>query len=120
MNNMAATMAAAPRSGGTCDPDEFQLPVPGLFADIELGRGSMQLPDDFKLGASLAKLLILRDWQRALLRYRHEALQQFERELGGGQPHLNGADRLGLLRSTCDALRIDLPSEFGAVAAAET
>lgn len=112
MSEIAALTPPALRAGGTCDPDEFQLPVCGLFADLELGRGSVQLPDDFQHGASLAKLLVLRDWQRALHSYRHEALRQFEQELSVGQPQLPASERLGLLRSTCDALRIELPEEF--------
>ena len=112
MSEMASMTAPALRAGGTCDPDEFQLPVCGLFADLELGRGSVQLPDDFQHSASLAKLLVLRDWQRALHRYRREALRQFEQELSCGQPQLSAAERIGLLRSTCDALRIEWPEEF--------
>ncbi len=117
MSEIAAMTAPAQRAGGTCDPDEFQLPVGGLFADLELGRGSVQLPDDFQHSASLAKLLVLRDWQRALQRYRHEALCQFERELCRGQPLLPDAERVALLRSTCDALRIELPDEFATATA---
>ena len=117
MSEMAAMTAPSLRAAGTCDPDEFQLPLGGLFADLELGRGSVQLPDDFQHSASLAKLLVLRDWQRALSRYRHDALCQFERELSCGQPHLQAAERMGLMRATCDALRIELPEEFDTAAA---
>ncbi len=117
MSELAAMTAPEQCAGGTCDADEFQLPVGGLFADLELGRGSVQLPDDFKHSASLSKLLVLRDWQRAMQRYRHEALCQFERELCNGQPQLPDAERVALLRSTCDALRIELPDEFATVTA---
>jgi len=118
MSELAAMKAPEQCAGGTCDADEFQLPVGGLFADLEFGRGSVQLPDDFQHGSSLAKLLVLRDWQRAMQRYRLEALCQFERELCSGQPQLPAAERLGLLRSTCDALRIELPEEFETAATA--
>jgi hypothetical protein len=112
MSELAPMMAPAARPSTTSDPDEFQLPMSGLFADLELGRGSVQLPDDFQLSSSLAKLLVLRDWQRSISRYRHEALHQFEQELSRGQPDLSHAERVRLLKSTCDSLRIELPGEF--------
>lgn len=113
MSELAPMIAPAPSQGTTSDPDEFQLPVSGLFADLELGRGSVQLPDDFQRSASLAKLLVLRDWQRSIAHYRHEALSQFELELSRGQADMGHTERLKLLRSTCEALHIDLPNEFG-------
>ncbi len=113
MSELAPMIAPAPSAGTTSDPDEFQLPMSGLFADLELGRGSVQLADDFQHAASLAKLLVLRDWQRSIARYRHEVLRQFESELSRGQPDMGPAERLRMLRSTCESLRIDLPSEFG-------
>ena len=84
---MRAISAQAVRAG-TSDPDEFQLPLPGLFADLELGRGSVLLSDDFQHCPSLVKLQLLRDWQRSLARYRHEAMTQFAHELTGGAPSL--------------------------------
>lgn len=100
---------------GTSDPDEFQLPLPGLFADLELGRGSVLLGDDFRRSPSLVKLQLLRDWQRSLASYRHEAMAQFAHELTGGQPGLPANERLALFRSTCENLRIEVPSGFDAL-----
>lgn len=114
MNEVATTSAAAQRQG-TSDPDEFQLPVAGLFADVELGRGSVHLPDEFQHSSSLAKLHILRDWQRALVSYRHEAMRQFAHELSSGRPEMGAGERSALLRSTCASLHIELPADFAAV-----
>ena len=111
--NELASPPLADRPTGTSDPDEFQLPVSGLFADMELGRGSLQLHDDFKRSSGLVKLQLLRDWQRSLTRYRQAAIQQFEQELSRGAPGMDREQRLNLLRSTCESLRIELPSEFG-------
>lgn len=115
MNEVAITSTA--RRQGTSDPDEFQLPVAGLFADVELGRGSVHLPDEFQHSSSLAKLHILRDWQRALVSYRHEAMRQFAHELSSGRPEMGANERCALLRSTCESLRIELPADFAAVPA---
>jgi hypothetical protein len=113
--NEVATTSAAARRQGTSDADEFQLPLAGLFADVELGRGSVHLPDEFQHSGSLAKLQILRDWQSALLRYRHEAMRQFAHELSSGRPEMGAGERSALLRSTCASLHIELPADFAAV-----
>ncbi len=114
MSEIVRSSTQAGRAG-TSDPDEFQLPLPGLFADLELGRGSVLLSDDFRQCASLVKLQLLRDWQRSLARYRHEAMTQFAHELTGGSPGLGPSERMALLRSTCENLRIEVPSGFDAL-----
>jgi hypothetical protein len=106
---------AHPAAVGTRDAEEFQLPLSGLFADLELGRGSVRLGDDYQHCASLAKLQLLRDWQRSLARYRELALSQFAREMAAGIPKVPQGERAALLRSTCEALRIDLPTGFDAL-----
>jgi hypothetical protein len=111
MSQMAPIDARSGRAG-TSDPDEFQLPLPGLFGDLELGRGSVLLNDEFQHCPSLVKLQLLRDWQRSLARYRDEAMTQFAHELTGGLPQLAPSERLALLRSTCANLRIEVPSSF--------
>jgi hypothetical protein len=114
MSKIAQSSVLAVRAG-TSDPDEFQLPLPGLFADMELGRGSVLLDDEFQHCPSLVKLQLLRDWQRSLARYRHEAMTQFAHELTGGLPGLAASERLALFRSTCENLRIEVPSGFDAL-----
>jgi hypothetical protein len=112
-----APISAPTLRPGTYDADEFQLPVPGFFADVEMGRGSVRLPDDFEQSTSLVKLQILHDWQRSLARYRHDAMQQFAHELSSGCPGMNAVERMTLLRSTCDSLRIELPTHFAGMPA---
>ena len=114
MNDVSQT-GGANRPAGTSEPDEFQLPLHGLFADLELGRGSIRLGKDFHDCTSLVKLQLLRDWQRSLARYRQEAMTQFARELTGGAPSLPNHERLALVKSTCEALRIELPTGFDAL-----
>lgn len=113
--NQAATTSAPAIGPGTCDPDEFQLPMTGLYADLEVGAGSLRLPEDFLEQSALAQLKVLGDWQRALTRYRRSALRQLARELASGAPELRTPERGRLLRTTCESLRIDLPSDFASL-----
>lgn len=110
-----ARSAAAVQHTGTSDADEFQLPLSGLYADLELGRGSLRLTDEFLGCSSLVKLELIRDWQRSLARYRNEAMTQFARELTGGAEGLAAGERLALFRSTCETLHIDVPTGFDAL-----
>jgi len=50
------------------DPDEapFHLPMLGLYADLEAGSGSVQLPDEFFRLSPALRQRILDDWLRGL------------------------------------------------------
>jgi hypothetical protein len=112
-----APMSAVAAPAGTSDADEFQLPVAGLFADMELARGSVHLPDEFQQSTCLVKLQVIRDWQRSLLRLRHDTLHQFANELWCSRPGMSPGERQALLRSVCESLRIELPADFASVRA---
>jgi hypothetical protein len=114
--NTTAPVSEAVAMPGTSDANEFQLPVAGLFADLELGSASIRLPDEFLRSPGLVQLRVLDGWQRAMLRYRRAALQRFADDLARGAPSLDGAGRDALLRSTCEALNIDVPGDFAASA----
>ncbi|HMO48724.1 MAG TPA: hypothetical protein PKB14_22205 [Rubrivivax sp.] len=111
MTNLAHSGTTV-RRPGTSDPDEFQLPLTGLYADLELGRGSIHLSDEFLACPSLVRLELIRDWQRSLASYREHAMKQFAAELSGGSPGLAAQERAALVRSTCETLRIEVPAGF--------
>jgi hypothetical protein len=51
------------------DPDDqgdFQLPMLGLFADLESARGSVCLPDEFHQQTAATRASLLTDWIRGL------------------------------------------------------
>ena len=96
----------------TSEPDELQLPVLGLYADLEMGRGSVLLPDDFMRCSSAVRLEVIGGWARSLARYRDDALLRLHRELSAAQPELSAAEHMALFRSTCESLRIDIPADF--------
>jgi len=60
---------------GCDDEPSLQLPMLGLFADLELGAGSVALPDEFEASDPSRRLAILRDWSRDLQRARARAAQ---------------------------------------------
>jgi hypothetical protein len=105
-------MSVRAADDGTSEPDELQLPVLGLYADLEMGRGSVLLPDEFLHCSSLVQLEIIGQWQHALARYQRQALQQLQQDLATAWPELGAAELHALLRSTCESLRIEVPADL--------
>ncbi len=63
-------MAAPQQHDEDVDSAEFQLPLLGLYADLELGRGSVSLPDEFTQAPASVQLALIDDWQRGLAQLR--------------------------------------------------
>ena len=66
----------APADDGDDDCVDFQIPVLGLYADMESGRGSVNLPDEFHAQPPNWRLSLLRDWTAALLLLQQAAQDQ--------------------------------------------
>lgn len=98
---------------GTRDVDEFQLPLSGLYADLELGTSSLRLPPECLQAPSLVQLQVLAGWQRDLASWRDAALQRLAREMSQGDDAGSRAEQMRLLRRTCATLRIEVPDDFG-------
>ncbi|MCZ2292488.1 MAG: hypothetical protein LC125_11130 [Burkholderiales bacterium] len=111
MTNPIAAVPVA-RVRGTRDPEEFQLPLSGLYADLELGTASMHPPPEVLAQPALVRLRLLDGWQRDLNRLRDAALQDLTDELARSRPHASAADRLARLRSACASMHIELPADF--------
>lgn len=106
-------VCAQPPATGTGDADEFQLPMPGLYADLELGAASLRLPDEFLAQPGLTQLRVLGEWQRGLLRYRRAALERLQAELVQHTPELGEHERRALMQHTCKSLHIEWPEDPG-------
>lgn len=91
---------------------EFQLPLLGLYADLELGRGSVRLPDEFTACSSAVQIEVLDHWIAALAASRDAVLATLYRELVGTLADLEPAERLTRFRLTCATLGIRVPDDF--------
>lgn len=99
------------------DPGAFPLPIGGLFADLELGVGCINLPDDFFAASSAIQIEIISDWQRGFEELRLRALVHLYRDLAAALPHCSEAERLERFRVTCKSLDIALPADMPALLA---
>ena len=97
------------------DPAAFPLPISGLFADLELGIGVVNLPDDFFAASSAVQIEVLTDWQRALEELRLRALVQLYRNLADALGELSDEQKLERFRVTCQSLDIDCPDDMTAL-----
>jgi len=97
------------------DPAAFPLPMSGLFADLELGIGHVNLPDDFFATSSAIQIEVLSDWQRALDELRLRALVRLYRDLATALGDIPDAEKLERFRVTCQSLDIACPDDMAAL-----
>jgi hypothetical protein len=94
------------------DPAAFPLPVGGLFADLEMGIGTVRLPDDFHAASSAVQIEVIADWQRAFDELRQRALARLYRDLAGALGDLTDEEKLERFRITCKSLDIACPDDM--------
>jgi hypothetical protein len=97
------------------DPAAFPLPMGGLFADLELGVGAINLPDDFFAASAAVQIEIISDWQRALDELRLRALVRMYRDLAQALGDASDDEKLQRFRVTCESLEIECPADMPAL-----
>lgn len=99
------------------DPAAFPLPIGGLFADLELGVGAVNLPDGFFAASSAIQIEVIADWQRAFETLRLRAMVRLYRDLAAALPQCSDAEKLERFRVTCQSLELDCPEDMPALLA---
>jgi hypothetical protein len=102
---------AQARAEACGDEGALQLPLLGLYADLELGIGSVGLPDEFGAVDPGRRLLILRDWARGLEQARARALQDLMAAIDRDAPAEAPAARRARFAQACAALGIARPGQ---------
>ena len=90
----------------------FQLPLCGLFADLEEGMGSVRLVDDFHARPALTQLAIIRDWERDLSTAKLRALVQLYAETADTSESTSAPEKLKAFEVVCTSLGIACPPSF--------
>ena len=132
---------AASYFGPLHEESAFQVPVPGLFADLDVGAASVALDDEFLAQPADVRTRILQQWMRAFGRHRDAALVEVFREFAEELPDqtivrqiehfcastaastvcrarrisqccCNSID-MGTLQATASRLSVDLDAELG-------
>ena len=104
------TMACTNPSDAT--QSAFQLPLCGLFADLEDGRGAVRPSDDFHARPALTQLGIIHDWEQDLRTAKLRALVQLYRETSDSSPSASVPEKLRTFDAVCTSLGISCPLDF--------
>jgi hypothetical protein len=100
------------REDDSAESSALQLPVQGLYADLEAGVGSVRLSDEFTACSNALQIEVLDDWLAALAGYRLRALQRLYHELCTGLPDMSPSEKLARFHATCEAMGIQVPADF--------
>lgn len=98
--------------GSLGESTPFHLPMPGLFADIESGSGSVALTDEFLEAPPELRLEVLDHWLRALNRQRNSALVDMFREFAAPLGGLTIVEQVDRFRRLCSRQGVDCPPDL--------
>jgi hypothetical protein len=98
--------------GSLDDSAPLHMPMPGLFADIEAGSGSVALTDEFLDAPPELRVEVLDHWLRELSRQRNAALVDMFREFAAPLRGLSIVEQIERFRQLCMHQGLDCPPEF--------
>lgn len=100
------------RFGQLDDEGAFELPIPGLFADLESGHGSVALTDAFAGAPPHIRVKILRHWLRALDAQSDSSIVAMFREFSGPLQTMTIVEQIKAFRSFCREQGIGCPPDL--------
>lgn len=92
--------------------EAFHVPLAGLFADLELGFGTVALTDDVCDLASARRQRILRDWALAMKVEADRALVDMFRDFSSRHADRSIVQQVDHFKKSCKAEDIHCPSDF--------
>lgn len=92
--------------------DSFQLPLRGLYADLDAGEGSLNFSDDFLSAPGRVQLEVIRDWRIALEQQHQRALVHLYHELTAPVHDASTPEKLRRFRTHCLRLGIECPDDM--------
>jgi hypothetical protein len=98
--------------GSLSDYAPLHLPMPGLFADIGAGSGSVALTDEFLQAPAELRVEVLQQWLRELNLKRESALVDMFREFALSISGLTIVEQIEEFRQLCSSQGLDCPPEF--------
>lgn len=96
----------------TMATETLHLPLNGLFADLDVGQGSISFSEDFVGQSGAIQLAVLDDWHKALLEERRRALIRLYHDECDPLGDVPVPEKLERFRSRCATLGVDCPPDF--------
>ena len=97
------------------DSGPLHLPLQGLYADLDMGRGSVRMTDEFATIAPSLQAEVLQDWMQALEQLRRRALTQIYRDMSARCKDLPATERVAAFRSSCEQAGLEVPPDLAIV-----
>jgi acyl-CoA reductase-like NAD-dependent aldehyde dehydrogenase len=94
------------------DSEAFQMPVPGLFADVDDGAASVALPDEFLDLPGETRARILQQWGRAISAHENAALVEMFHEFAAPLSGISIVEQIDRFRNHCGHLKIACPAKL--------
>jgi hypothetical protein len=94
------------------DGGPLHLPVHGLYADLDVGAGSVSLPDEFSEVPASLQAEVLQDWMQALEQVRRRALVQIYRDMSIHKRDLAASERVAVFCSSCEQAGLEVPPDL--------
>jgi hypothetical protein len=94
------------------DSQAFQMPIPGLFADVDDGAASVALPDEFLDLPGETRARILQQWGRAMSAHENAALVEMFHEFAAPLSAISIIRQIERFRQHCDHLNIACPAKL--------
>lgn len=101
-------VAARPRS----EDQNFHLPLPGLFADLDAGRGAVALSDDFFLTDPLMRARVVENWLQSMRIERGKAWVEAFRQFVERTPDETIVFQIEHFRQLCVREGFDCPEDL--------
>jgi hypothetical protein len=94
------------------DHEAFQLPIPGLFADIDEGAASVALPDEFLDLPGETRARILQQWGHAMSTHENAALVEMFHEFAAPLSDQSIVQQIERFRQHCNRRKIACPAKL--------
>ena len=94
------------------DSGPLHLPLQGLYADLDMGRGSVRMGDEFAAIPPSLQAEVLQDWMQALEQLRRRALTQIYRDMSSRCKDLPAAERVAAFRRSCEEAGLEVPPDL--------
>ncbi len=89
------------RFGSLGDDGAFHVPIPGLYADLDSGSGSVALTDAFAEASPRVRIDVLQHWIRALNDQRDAAFVEMFRDFAQPLHGMTIVEQIERFRSSC-------------------
>jgi len=104
--------ATSSRFGSLGHPSSFHLPMPGLYADLDVGSGSVAMTEEFLEAPPAIRIAVVQQWARAFGALKDSAIVDMFREFAAPLYGLTIVEQIDRFRRHCSNEGFSCPTDF--------